>query len=104
MPLSGLAMRCARCQNENPTDARFCNGCGDPIGHPDVSAAEMRAERKDKDGERYVSAMTPRSGSQENLNRAGFPRGSVPCLLRADQVIQQQALCLCPNCAQLQRT
>jgi len=28
MPLSGLAMRCARCQNENPTDARFCNGCG----------------------------------------------------------------------------
>ena len=72
MPLSGLAMRCARCQNENPTDARFCNGCGaalsvgcarcgqfnppgsrfcnrcgDPIGHPDVSAAEMRAERKD---------------------------------------------------------
>ena len=28
MPLSGLAMRCARCQNENPTDARFCNGGG----------------------------------------------------------------------------
>jgi hypothetical protein len=25
MPISGLAMRCARCQNENPTDARFCN-------------------------------------------------------------------------------
>jgi predicted amidophosphoribosyltransferase len=83
MPLGGLAMRCTRCQNENPTDARFCNGwgaalsvgcarcgqfnplgsrfcngCGDPIGHPEVSAAEMRAERKDEDGERYVSAMT----------------------------------------------
>ena len=41
------------------------------------------------------------SGSQQNLNRAGFPRGSIPCLLRADQVIQQQAFCLCPNCAQL---
>ncbi len=83
MPLSGLAMRCGPCQDENPTDApflhrvwgalsvgcarcgqfnppgsRFCNGCGDPIGHPDVSAAEMRAERKDEDGERYVSAKT----------------------------------------------
>ena len=46
MPLSGLAMRCA-----NPADARFCNGCGDPIGHPDVSAAEMRAERMDEDGD-----------------------------------------------------
>jgi len=51
MPLSGLAMRCARCQNENPADARFCNGCGDPIGHPDVGAIEMRAERKDEDGD-----------------------------------------------------
>jgi predicted amidophosphoribosyltransferase len=51
MPLSGLAMRCARCQNENPADARFCNGCGNPIGHPDVSAAEMRAERMDEDGD-----------------------------------------------------
>ena len=82
MPLGGLAMRYARCQNANPTDARFwqrvwgrplgwlcpvrlvqpgsrfCSGCGDPIGHPDVSAAEMRAERKDEDGEGYVPAMT----------------------------------------------
>jgi predicted amidophosphoribosyltransferase len=47
MPLSGLAMGCARCQNENPADARFCNGCGDPIGHPDVSATE----RKEEDGD-----------------------------------------------------
>jgi class 3 adenylate cyclase len=34
---------CATCGRENPTDARFCNGCGAPL---EVPAAQRREERK----------------------------------------------------------
>jgi class 3 adenylate cyclase/tetratricopeptide (TPR) repeat protein len=57
-PARDASMRCARCQNENPSGARFCSACGAALGSACRACGAAMAERQ-----RFCTACGAEAGA-----------------------------------------